>query len=100
MRKMLLAAALAFAGVTGCAKSEADKTAKSDVKVPHVTVDDLDKMLAAKEATPVDCNGDRTRKHEGTVPGAILISDEQTYAATELPADKNAKLVFYCANPG
>jgi hypothetical protein len=97
---MLFAAALAFAGIAGCAQSEADKTAKSESKVPHVTVDDLDKMLAAKEATPVDCNGDRTRKREGIVPGAIVISDEATFAATELPADKTAKLVFYCANPG
>ena len=97
---MLLAAALAFAGMAGCSNSEADKPAKSEAKVPHVTVDDLDKMLAAKEATPVDCNGDRTRKREGVVPGAIIISDEETFAATELPADKNAKLVFYCANPG
>src|SRR2546423_4289049 len=101
MRKMLLATALALSAIAGCSKSEGNGTAtKADVKIPHVTVDDLDHMLAAKEATPVDCNGDRTRKREGVVPGAIIISDEETFAASELPADKTAKLVFYCANPG
>jgi hypothetical protein len=101
MRNILLATALALSAVAGCSKSEGnDKTAKAEVKVPHVTVDDVDRMLAAKEATAVDCNGDRTRKREGVVPGAIIISDEETFAATELPADKAAKLVFYCANPG
>jgi hypothetical protein len=60
----------------------------------------MDKALAAKEATPVDCNGDRTRKKLGVIPGAILVSDEESFAASELPADKNTKLVFYCADTG
>ncbi len=70
------------------------------MKIPQITVDQLDKDLAAKAATPVDCNGDTTRKHEGTIPGAILVADEEKYAASELPADKSAKLVFYCGGPG
>jgi hypothetical protein len=36
----------------------------------------------------------------GVVPGAILISDVDNFATSELPADKTAKLVFYCADPG
>jgi hypothetical protein len=36
----------------------------------------------------------------GVVPGAILVTDDESYAATELPADKTTKLVFYCSNPG
>ena len=35
----------------------------------------------------------------GVVPGAILVSPD-SFAATDLPADKSAKLVFYCADPG
>ncbi|MGE5184905.1 MAG: rhodanese-like domain-containing protein, partial [Acidobacteriota bacterium] len=65
-----------------------------------ITVDQLDKDLAAKAATPVDCNGDATRKHMGTIPGAILVSDEDKYDASALPTDKAAKLVFYCGGPG
>jgi hypothetical protein len=100
MRKLLLISLLAFAG---CAKSDsagAGSAQAADVKIPDITVDQLDKDLQAKAATPVDCNGDKTRKHEGVVPGAVLVTDESTYAASELPADKGAKLVFYCANPG
>ncbi len=100
MRKMLLAACLAVAVVPGCTKSSDGGTAEKDVKIPQITVDQLDKDLAAKTATPVDCNGDSTRKHMGTIPGAILISDEEKFAATELPADKTTKLVFYCGGPG
>ena len=105
MRKLLLISLLAAMPFGGCAKSDSagagGANAKpADVKIPDITVDQLDTDLQAKAATPVDCNGDRTRKHEGVVPGAILVSDESTYAASELPADKGAKLVFYCANPG
>jgi hypothetical protein len=100
MRKLLLIAVLA---VSACSKSEgggATKENAAEVKLPEVTVDQLDHDLQAKAVTPVDCNGDKTRKKMGVVPGAILISDEESFAASELPADKNAKLVFYCANPG
>ena len=102
MRKLLLIAALA---ITGCAKSEgggagSGGSAAADIKIPDITVDQLDHDLQAKAATAVDCNGERTRKKQGVVPGAIIISDEDTFAATELPADKATKLVFYCANPG
>ncbi len=100
MRKMLLAACLAVAAVAGCSKSSDGGTAQKDVKIPEITVDQLDKDLAAKAATPVDCNSDNTRKREGTIPGAILLADEEKYAATDLPADKNTKLVFYCGGPG
>jgi len=102
MRKLLFIGLLAFAG---CSKSDGagagSAAAKpADVKIPDITVEQLDADLQAKAATPVDCNGDRTRKHEGVVPGAILVTDEATYDQKELPADKGAKLVFYCANPG
>ena len=49
-----------------------------------MSVDDLATALAAKQAQPIDCNGDKTRKKMGIVPGAILISDEDTFAASEL----------------
>ncbi len=103
MRKLLLIAGLSLAAAAGCSKSEGGgggSAKAADVKIPQTTVDELDKDLTAKAATPVDCNGDKTRKKMGVVPGAVLISDEDTFTASELPADKGAKLVFYCANPG
>ena len=104
MRKLLFAAALSFAALSGCSKSESgpDQTgAKADqAKLPTMTVDEVDKALAAKQIVPVDCNTDATRKREGVLPGAILVTDDEGYAASELPADKTTKLVFYCANPG
>jgi hypothetical protein len=100
MRKILIAVAL-LAPAMGCSKSEtAEAGAKDEVKMPTMTVDEVDAALAAKQAQAVDCNGDKTRKKMGVVPGAILVTDEETYAVGELPADKNMKLVFYCANPG
>ncbi len=100
MRKMLLAVVLALSTVGGCSKSDGGNPTAKDVKIPEITVDQLDKDLAAKAATPVDCNGANTRKRMGTIPGAILVTDEEGFTASELPADKAAKLVFYCGGPG
>ena len=103
MRNLLFGAALALAALTGCNndKAKADDTAKKDdVTFPKMTPDEVEQALASKSVTPVDCNGDRTRKKLGVVPGAIAVTDEETYAASELPADKTTHLVFYCADPG
>jgi len=99
MRNILLATVLALSAAAACSTSESTPAAKAEVKIPEASVDDLDRMLAANEATPVDCNGPNTRKRVGYVPGAVLVTDEGTYAASELPADKARKLVFYCGGP-
>jgi rhodanese-related sulfurtransferase len=98
MRIILLAAVLAMGGAA-CSKSDtkAAKTEKAS-NVPTVTVDDVDKQLAAGECVPVDANGEQTRKKMGVVPGAVLLSDSETFAVSELPADKSKALVFYCGN--
>lgn len=100
MRTLLFGLALSLAAVTGC---NSDKTASADKakdETPALSMDDVQKGIEAKTLTAVDCNGDRTRKKMGTLPGAILVTDEESFAATELPADKGAKLVFYCMDPG
>ena len=100
MRTLLFACLLAF---SGCSKTdEASAGAKAEAKdnLPTMSVDDVEQAIAAKQVVPVDCNGDKTRKKKGVVPGAILISDEEDFKESELPADKATKLVFYCANPG
>lgn len=102
MRTLLLGAALALASISGCAKDEkksgSETAAKDDL--PALTIAEVDQAIAAKQAQAIDCNGDRTRKKHGVLPGAILISDEEAYPVSELPADKTTKLVFYCADPG
>lgn len=99
LRAVLLAAGMLVTAGGGCSTSSADK-AVAEAKAPDMTVDELDKQLASHQATPVDCNGAGTRKRQGVIPGAILLSDEETFKDSELPADKSARLVFYCGGPG
>jgi rhodanese-related sulfurtransferase len=63
-----------------------------------VTVDQVDQALARGAVQPVDANGESTRKHEGVLPGAILLTDSEAFKLSELPADKARPLVFYCGN--
>ena len=98
MRTILLAVVLASAAAAaGCSKDKAESAHKEEF--PSMTLDEVEKGLAANEVTAVDCNGDKTRKKHGIVPGALLIEDEETFEASVLPADKARKLVFYCSGP-
>ena len=46
-----------------------------------------------------DANHPDTRAQYGIIPGAHLLPSADGFSVQrELPADKNAKLVFYCAN--
>jgi rhodanese-related sulfurtransferase len=80
--------------VVGCSKEPAAERAQ----VATVSVAQLDRMLADHACQAVDANGDLTRKKLGVIPGAVLLTDYDGYAMTELPADKGKPLVFYCAN--
>lgn len=100
MRTMLFVTIVGLAAI-GCSKSESKKSEGSSMieeKLPEVTVDEVDTALAKSEWQAVDANGDATRKKMGVLPGAVLLSDSETFAASELPADKAKGLVFYCAN--
>ncbi len=96
MRTILLAVALSAAAASGCAKDKASTEQADDY--PKMSLEEVEKGIAADTVTAVDCNGERTRKKHGVVPGAVIISDEETYPATELPPDKNRRLVFYCSD--
>lgn len=44
-----------------------------------------------------DADPPAARESEGVIPGARVLSSYKAYdVATELPPDKDAKLVFYC----
>ena len=62
------------------------------------SVDELAKWTKAKTAVPVDANGKQLRASEGVIPGAVLLTSSASYELKELPANKSAQLVFYCAN--
>lgn len=98
MKHVLFAAALG-AAVAACDQGER-KPAAAEHATPIATVSvaELDGMLGQRAATPVDANGDVTRKKRGVIPGAVRLSDYETYLPAELPADKTRPLVFYCAN--
>lgn len=97
MRTILLAAVLALGASSACSKSS-DKTAEKASSVPLVSVDEMDQKLAQGDCVPVDANGTGTRKKMGVVPGAVLLSDSEAFALSELPADKAKELVFYCGS--
>lgn len=98
MRTIVLASVLALATGAACSKSDKPAAEKTASKLSLVSVDEVDQKLAKGECVPVDANGDGTRKKMGVVPGAVLLSDSETFALSELPADKSKPLVFYCAN--
>jgi hypothetical protein len=100
MRRLLFVAAIAAAPLAACSKSEQADSSKHEANLPEMSVDEVAAGLDAKQLTAVDCNSERTRKRVGILPGAIVISDEETFPASELPADKATKLVFYCGGPG
>ncbi|MBI3542558.1 MAG: rhodanese-like domain-containing protein [Deltaproteobacteria bacterium] len=66
-----------------------------------IHVKDLSTLLSDKAAKVAvyDANNAETRKHDGVIPGAKLLTDYKKYdVAKVLPSDKDTKLVFYCAN--
>jgi rhodanese-related sulfurtransferase len=64
----------------------------------EISVDQLERQLAAGNCQAVDANGGMTRKRLGTIPGAVLLTDYEAFALSELPSNKARELVFYCAN--
>lgn len=102
--RKLFATLLAATALTAaaCKKDVGSATKESSVDqadaIAEVSVDELDRQLAASAAQAVDANGNITRQRVGTIPGAVLLSDYEAFAISELPADKAKPLVFYCAN--
>lgn len=68
-------------------------------QVIHVA--DLAKEMAnpASKVQIYDANHPSTRERFGVIPGAHLLTSSGNYdVASELPGDKNARLVFYCTD--
>lgn len=99
------AAAPAFAG-----DSSSSAWAKLNALLGKATEHDNFKLLhtadlAALRADPsshiliFDANVSHERQEYGVIPGAHLLSSAEHYdVAGELPSNKSARLIFYCAN--
>jgi len=79
---------------SGSATAEAEQLAK-------LTVDELDAKKkdadSGRLALFVFDNNERPRFEKGHIPGAKWVKFDEVQAK-DLPADKEATLVFYCAN--
>ncbi len=99
---MKLAALFVFATLAGGAPAalacpgHGGQTAAAKAAVGDVALADLAAWVEKKEATVVDANKKETWA-AGHIPGAVHAT-AATLTVAALPADKAAKLVFYCYN--
>ena len=66
--------------------------------IPELTVDEVAERLGSANFHVIDNNG-AGRWKRSHVPGAKNLN-AHTFGANDLPPDKTATLVFYCAGPG
>ena len=103
---MFLIAAAVIAGSVGSAfafeiGALLNNKQKQPDKFAVIRVDALASMIADSNShvNIYDANGWALRSRAGVIPGAhLLTSDDKYNVANELPAEKSAKLVFYCAD--
>ena len=100
MKRILFSLAVATSLIVPAAAfaCEGDGKHQASAAPTKATVADVASWTKSKTAIPVDANGKETRSSQGVIPGAVLLTSSSTYDVKELPADKNSKLVFYCAN--
>jgi rhodanese-related sulfurtransferase len=63
----------------------------------ELTVDQVEAKLTQKNVFVYDCNPPDVYR-DAHLPGAKLLLNYSRFAASDLPADKTATLIFYCAN--
>ena len=71
---------------------------ESTSDIPGISVKQAAQLASTGKAIMVDANGSSTRKTQGVVPGARLLSSFQSFSSKELKAQKSDLLVFYCYN--
>jgi len=89
--------AQAFAGDIGAVL--ANKEGPDHFGLIHVA--DLAHLMSdtSHKVWVYDANLPKTREAYGVIPGAQLLPSSDHYDVhADLPLDKNAKLIFYCAN--
>ena len=85
-------------GTVACKGSGAPKSEQAalDAAIRDLTVDEVEALIARGELTVID-NNSEARWQKSHVPTAKWV-DFKEVNASDLPADKERKLVFYCAN--
>ena len=96
MRTVLLLSLLACSVMAGCSRDRGAAADRAPARIATVSVEDVDRMLAARECQAVDANGAETRKKLGVIPGAVLLTDADSL--DQLPSDRTRHLEFYCTN--
>jgi rhodanese-related sulfurtransferase len=71
-------------------------TASTEAELRAVTVDELAGYIERNEVAVIDNNGQESYAR-GHIPGARWVGHDQVTAAV-LPADRAARVVFYCHN--
>jgi hypothetical protein len=87
MKRTLLTVALLL---TGCTKHSAN--------VKDATVAEVAEHVKNGTATICDANDDEYRKNAGVVPGAVLLTNFNSYDLKQLPPDKARPVIFYCTS--
>src|SRR5580704_16647243 len=87
MKKLLIFAAIVFGAVTLHAG-----------EYPDISITELKSAIAKKKVALIDANGTSSYK-SGHIPGAINFESDEAKLAKELPKDKHALVVAYCASP-
>jgi hypothetical protein len=73
---------------------ESDDVSSIDVNQLAVLLADKNSHVFVYDVDPAS-----SREKMGMIPGAVVLSSWDKFnAATELPSDKKAKLIFYCHN--
>lgn len=91
-----LAAATLIAGAFACARSASQASARPVAPVKDMTIAQLTELQKAGAATVCDANTEEFREANGVIPGAVLLTSSSKYDFSQLPSDKDRKLVFYC----
>jgi hypothetical protein len=90
MNRRALLFALAALGLFACSRSS--------TPLKTLTVDEVATRMAANDGkTFVYDNNDKARYNESHLPGARWVKFDAVTAA-DLPPDKTATLIFYCAH--
>jgi hypothetical protein len=93
-RRFLLVLLAAAVALVGCSRG----AVTSPSKLKTLTVDEVASRLAANDGTTyVFDNNPKDRFVQSHVPGAKWLDYDRVTAA-DLPADKGATLIFYCAS--
>jgi rhodanese-related sulfurtransferase len=95
MKRILMAVVVSAALVPAAALACEGENRAETPSIKKLTVAELAKDKGAKV---FDANSAETRAKNGTIPGAVLLTSSSAYDLKELPAAKNASLVFYCAS--